>query len=212
MELAASDPSMESPSGGDQPPRLVPAARASSAGGGPEPAEANASGGGPGDAGKVVDALKASADTEFQIAERLASKARQAYALAAGVFVVSQTVAFGSFQAAKLSSREQHVLIGCAIVAVVMLAVATWRVLAADDVQPSGDLPLDALMDDLNAAYEGDDEVLGRLGGYYAGVVRSRRNANAVRRSAYKSSRIFVAASLAATIVELVFALIARTT
>lgn len=202
------DPSIDPPTRGE-PSRLRPAETLRHT----PPAPQNAGpGGGSSDAGKIVDALKASADTEFQIAERLASKARQAYALAAGVFVVSQTVAFGSFQADKLSSREQHILIGLAIGAVVMLAVATWRVLAADDVQSSGDLPLDTLMDDLNAAYDGDEDVLGRLGGYYAGVVRTRRAANTVRRTAYKSSRTFVALSLAATVAELVFALIARTT
>jgi hypothetical protein len=209
MDVAATDPSMEPPAGGGPSPRLRPAGVPASP---PAAPEASGSGGGLNDAGKIVDALKSSADTEFQIAERLASKARQAYALAAGVFVVSQTVAFGSFQADKLSSREQHIIIGLAVVAVVVLAAATWKVLDADDVQTSGDLPLDALMDDLNAAYEGDDGVLGRLGGYYAGVVRTRRAANTVRRTAYKSSRIFVAASLAATVAELVFALIARTT
>ena len=40
-----------------------------------------------------MDALKASADQEFNIAERLSAKARQAFALAAGFFVVAQTVA-----------------------------------------------------------------------------------------------------------------------
>lgn len=210
MGLAASESSMESPSGGDQPPRLLPAERAGSEVATGAPATSGP-GGGPSDAGKIVEALKSSADTEFHIAERLASKARQAYALAAGVFVISQTVAFGSFQSANLSSREQHRIIGLAIAAVLILGVATWKVLAADDVQESGDLPLDSLMDDLNKAYEGDDGVLGRLGGYYAGVVRTRRTANTVRRRAYKSSRIFVAASLAATVAELVFALIART-
>lgn len=199
---------MDPPSGG-QSPRLRPAEPPAQV---PAIPRKSGSGTGPGDAGRIVDALKASADTEFQIAERLASKARQAYALAAGVFVVSQTVAFGSFQANKVKPHEQHVLIGFAIGAVVMLAVATWRVLAADDVQSSGDLPLDELVDDLNAAYGGDEDVLGRLGGYYAGVVRTRRDANAIRRTAYKSSRIFVALSLAATVAELVFALIARTT
>lgn len=155
--------------------------------------------------------MKASADQEFHIAERLASKARQAYALAAGVFVVSQTVAFNNFGAAKLSSPEKHTIFALAALAVLALGAATARVLAADDVVASKDLALEDLMTDLNAAYEGDDGVLGRLGGYYAGVVRSRRDANTVRRKAYKSCRTFVALSLAATVLELVFALIVRT-
>jgi hypothetical protein len=168
-------------------------------------------GSGPGNAAEIVEALKASADQEFQIAERLASKARQAYALAAGVFVVSQTVAFNNFGVAKLSGYEKHTILALAVLAVLALAIATARVLAADDVVASRDLLLEDLMADLNAAYEGDDGVLGRLGGYYAGVVRSRRDANTVRRKAYKSCRTFVALSLATTVLELVFALIVRT-
>lgn len=210
---AAQDPSMETPPGGGPDPRRlqgVPGTKVTKYG---PSSEAGGPGtGGPGDAGAVVDALKASAEQEFSIAERLASKARQAYALAAGVFVVSQTVAFSNFEANMLSGREQKVIIGLAIVSVVMLALATWKVLGADDTFPSGDLPLDALLDDLNAAYDDDPKVLGRLGGYYVGVVRSRRKANGDRRKAYKAARTFVALSLAATVVELVFALIARIT
>lgn len=168
-------------------------------------------GGGPPDAGRIVDALKASADQEFHIAERLASKARQAYALAAAVFVVSQTVAFGTFGQDKLSSTDKTVVILMAIISVAFLCIATKSVLDADDVVESGDLPLKELENDLNAAYDGDPEVVGRLGSYYLGVVRSRRKANSVRLKAYKSSRGWAALSLAATAIELVIALAART-
>lgn len=192
------------------PPRLRAAKSQVSRGPGAQAVPGGA-GSGTGNATEIVEALKASADQEFHIAERLASKARQAYALAAGVFVVSQTVAFNNFGAAKLSSHEKHAILVLAALAVLALGIATARVLAADDVVPSKDLLLEDLMADLNAAYEGDDGVLGRLGGYYAGVVRSRRDANTVRRKAYKSCRTFVALSLAATVLELVFALIVRT-
>jgi hypothetical protein len=63
---------------------------------------------------------------------------------------------------------------------------------------------------DLNAAYEGDDGVLGRLGSYYLGIVHSRRNANATRRRSYKFARLFVGASLLATTAELILGLVAR--
>jgi hypothetical protein len=164
----------------------------------------------PGDAGKVVDALKASVDQEFSIAERLSAKARQSFALAAGVFVVAQTVAFGGFASAKLSGAEQHVMIWLAIGAVVALALAVGFTLKADATYDSRDLPLEKLEDDLNAAYSGDHEVLGRLGGYYLGVVRSRRKANASRRKWYSRTRGAVVLSLAATVAELVFSLVSR--
>jgi hypothetical protein len=169
-------------------------------------------GNGPGDAGKIVDALRSSAEQELTIAERLASKARQAFALGAGVFVVAQTVAFGSFDARKLSTREQHWIIALAVIAVVVLAIAAVGTIKADATFTSGDLPLDKLEDDLNEAYAGDQEVLGRLGGYYLGVVETRRDANTSRRKWYERARMIVTASLFATTVELIFALIGRAT
>ena len=146
------------------------------------------------------------------IAERLASKARQAFALGAGVFVVAQTVAFGSFDVKKISTREQHWIIGLAIAAVLVLGIAAVATLQADATVTSGDLPLGDLENDLNAAYAGDQEVVGRLGGYYLGVVRTRRDANTTRRRWYGRARWLVTLSLLATTVELVFALISRAT
>lgn len=188
------------------PPRhLQPAPR--------EPPPATAGGGsGSGDAGKVVDVLRASAEQEFAIAERLAGKARQAFALGAGVYVVAQAVAFGNFEATKLSSREQHWIIALAILAVLVLGVAALATIKADAPVASGDLPLVKLEADLNAAYEGDPNVVGRLGEYYLGVIRSRRDANKKRRRWYAWARGLVSASLVVTTVELIFALVARAT
>jgi cytochrome c biogenesis protein CcdA len=160
----------------------------------------------------VVDALRASADQEFAIAERLAGKARQAFALGAGVYVVAQTVAFGNFEATKLSSREQHWIIYLAILAVLVLGVAALATIKADAPVDSRDLPLTDLATELNAAYDGDPDVVGRLGGYYLGVVRSRRGANAERRRWYAWARGLVSASLVVTTAELIFALLARAT
>jgi len=205
---AAGDPRLEKPSEGPSEPRRLPLPH----GGGaavPVP-QAGGTSGPPEDAGRVVDALKSSAEQELTIAERLSSKARQAFALAAGVFVVAQTVAFGGFQTANLSNREQDWMIGLAIGAVVMLAVAAFATIKADATVDSRDLPLADLEDDLNAAYEGDKDVTGRLGGYYLGVVRSRREANNTRRSWYKRARLVVALSLLATVAELILSLAAR--
>lgn len=165
---------------------------------------------GPIDAARIVDALKSCAEQELTIAERLASKARQAFALGAGVFIVCQTVAFGNFDVSKLTAPEHQWIIGLAICAVAILGVAGLATLKADAPVSSGDLPLARLEDDLNAAYEGDSEVLGRLGGYYLGVVKSRRNANAARLTWYKRARGAVVVSLLGTVGELIFALIAR--
>lgn len=179
---------------------------------GDDPAKASGGGSGSGGADKIVDALRSSADQEMTIAERVSGKARQAFALAAGVFVVSQTVAFGNFEAKHVSAHEKHWMIGLAIGAVFLLGVAAFATIKADATVDSRDLPLAKLEDDLNAAYEGDPDVLGRLGGYYLGVVRSRREANDTRRTWYKRARFMVVLSLIATVAELIVALVARTT
>lgn len=175
-------------------------------------AKAGGSGSDPGGAGKIVDALKASADQEFNIAERLSAKARQAFALAAGFFIVGQTVAFGSFEATKLSTHEKHWMIALAIVAIAALApFAVAFTLKADATYKSRDLPLEKLEDDLNAAYEGDPDVIGNLGRYYLGIVRTRRKANSSRRVWYHLTLGAVIVSLAATVSELIFSLVSRT-
>ena len=81
-------------------------------------------GGGPSDAAKLVDSLKSSAEQEFQIAERLSTKSRHAFALAAAVFTIAQTVAFGNFEADRLSTADKRAMIACAIASVLALAVA----------------------------------------------------------------------------------------
>lgn len=179
-----------------QPPVVTPA----SSGSGP----------GSGDAGQVLDTLRASADQELTIAERISAKARQAFALAAGVFVVAQTVAFNSFQVANLGGTERRWMFGLAIVSVAILSVAAFFTIKTDSTFASGDLPLAAMEDDLNAAYDGDDQVIGRLGGYYLGVVRSRRSANTTRRRWYGRTRATVVLALATTMAELVVSLAAR--
>ncbi len=163
-----------------------------------------------GSAGKIVDALMASADQEFNIAERLSAKARQAFALAAGFFVVAQTVAFGGFEATKLSAYEARWTIALAIVAVVALCFAVGFAIKADATYKSGDLPLEELEGDLNAAYAGDSNVIGDLGRYYLGVVRTRREANGSRHLWYQMTRRAVIVSLAATASELIFSLVSR--
>ena len=189
-------------------PRLVPAH---------SPADRESStrlggsgGGSADDAGRIVDALTSSAEQELTIAERLAAKARQAFALAAGVFAVGQTVAFGGFSEGHISGNERVWIIRATVVAVAMLAAAGFATLMADATFDSGDLPLAQLEDDLNAAFDGDTEVVGRLGGYYLGVVRSRRLANRKRRWWYKLARPLVVLALSATAAELIVSLAAR--
>jgi hypothetical protein len=123
---------------------------------------------------------------------------------------VAQTVAFGSFEAKNLSGPEKDWMIGLAIGAVAMLALAALATIKADATVDSRDLPLADLENDLNAAYDGDPDVTGRLGGYYLGVVRTRREANDTRRRWYKRARLVVALSLLATVAELIVSLVSR--
>lgn len=207
---AADNPEMETPSEEGSGPRPLHPARQERGLDEPRLLRSSGSGAGPADATGIVDALKSSADQELTIAERISAKARQAFALAAGVFVVAQTVAFGNFETKQLSPHEKHWIIGLGIGAVATLVLAAFATIKADSTFDSGDLPLSELENDLNAAYAGDVDVTGRLGGYYLGVVRTRRTANSGRRCWYKASRLIVSFSLLATVAELVLSLVAR--
>jgi hypothetical protein len=203
---------MDTPSEeGSEPRRLHPAPRKNDPSNPPPLTRSSGSGDGPEGAGRVVDALKSSADQELTIAERISSKARQAFALAAAAFVVAQTVAFGNFEVGNLSTYEKHRMIGLAIASVVVLTVASFFTIKADATVDSRDLQLGQLEDDLNAAYNGDPDVTGRIGSYYLGVVRTRRKANDTRRTWYKRTRAAVALSLLATAAELIASLYGRT-
>lgn len=164
----------------------------------------------PADAAKVLEVLRSASDQEFQIAERLASKARQGFGLAAAYFAISQTVAFGSFEADRVSAGNRTVIIALACAAVVTLFLAAVKMLSADGFFDSRDVPLGKLEDELNAAYRGDVDVVGRLGSLYLTIVRTRRDANRERREAAKWARAFAALALAVTSAELVCALIMR--
>jgi hypothetical protein len=160
--------------------------------------------------GEILTTLRGLADVEFNIAERLSAKARQAFVLAAGVFTVAQTVAFGSFQSAALSRHEKHWMIGLTITAVVLLALEGIATFRTDGTFTSRDLSLADLEDEVNSAYAGDDEVLGRIASKYLRVVQSRRDANDKRFKVYRVSTVLGALALAATVAELVYSLASR--
>lgn len=165
---------------------------------------------GPPDAGRVLDAARSAADTEFQIAERLSAKSRQAFALAAGFFAICQTVSFGSFEADLVSDGERLWIIRLAIGAAALLMLSSIAAMVADSLFRSGDLPVNKMTDELDAAYDGDDEVLQRLTETYLGIVVSRRKANRGRRTAYKWARVFVMLTLLGTTTELIVAMTSR--
>src|SRR5438874_4637282 len=80
----------------------------------------------------ALDVLRKMADQEFNRAERAASRARQAFALAAGFFAVVQTVAFGSFAKSLVSHGERTTLLWLAGGAGVFLAICGVILLRAD--------------------------------------------------------------------------------
>lgn len=166
--------------------------------------------GSPTDVGYVLDALRTSLEQEFQIAERLAAKTRQLFALALAFFTVVQTVAFGSFASSDIAAGEKLAMLLIASLAIVVLAISAFIAARADTLVPARDVRLEDLRDDLNAAYEGDEAVPGRLAKYYLGVVRSRRAANETRRRRYGHLQYVAGASIAVTTIELVVSLASR--
>ena len=165
---------------------------------------------GRGDAGKIVDALKSSAEQEMTIAERLAGKARRALRLGRAFLSWLRPSRLAISTRKDLLRASTWIL---AILAVLVLGLAAAAMLKADSPVASGDLPLTDLR------VEPERSLRGRPGCHWAsGWLLSRGSPNPTRRKyhttllSYKWARRAVMLSLVATTAELIFALIARAT
>ena len=113
---------------------------------GPERASATPTGAGRADLlDHAIGVLRARVEEEFRVTERLDSKSRQAFALAAGFFVIAQTVAFGSFGSV---NGTESVLVGSAAIFAALAVLVTGHHLATgEELQEVRDLRPDAVVD-----------------------------------------------------------------
>jgi hypothetical protein len=157
----------------------------------------------------AINALRARVDEEFRVAERLDSKQRQAFGLAAALFAVAQTVAFGSFESGSLDGAKRAIIVAAAVVAALVLVIVMHRLRNAEDLHDEDDVLPEAIVDWCNEA-DADGYVAVRLIREFSEVARRRAASNKVRSDAY--DRVAEAArwSLIATGTELLIAVLLR--
>lgn len=171
------------------------------------PAPAGHGGASSSDLEQAIGVLRARVEEEFRVAERLDSKQRQAFALAAGFFAVVQTVAFGSFQDVGTPGR---VLLGIVALAAGLAVLVTGRRLTdGEELQPEDDVSSEALVRWCNEA-DGPDYVAVRIVSRLSTVARNRHESNKARALRVDAVQNATRWALILAGVELVFAVLFR--
>jgi hypothetical protein len=164
----------------------------------------------PADMSYVLEAFRGALDRQFTLADRLTTKARQAFVLSIGFFTIVQAVAFSSFESSQLHHWELPVLLGLAIASILCLALAAAATVRADVPVEFGDFKLDDLGRLVERAYMGDPNVPGELGQTYYTIIEWLRESNELRDHYYKLCVRAAALSISVSTVELVAAMAFR--
>ncbi len=144
-----------------------------------------ASGGtGGNDLEQAITVLRARIDEEFRISERLDSKSRQAFALAAGFFAVVQTVAFGAFAQDNVDGLERFLMLAAAVIAAGAVIVVADRLTNGEELLEEADVTPEAIV---GWCEEADDPeyVPARLVRELARMARRRAENNEIRARRY---------------------------
>lgn len=168
-------------------------------------------GGGQGrDLEAAITVLRARIDEEFRITERLDSKSRQAFALAAGYFAVVQTVAFGAFAATGVTRTERVFVAFAGLVAGVLLLVVAHRLGNGEETLEEIDIDPGRIVTWANDAGEDPEHLPARLVGRLAKVAARRAENNAIRERDYGAVANASRLALICASVELVVGIIVR--
>jgi hypothetical protein len=95
----------------------------------------------------VLDVLQRLAAQALTRSERMSSRGRQAFALAAGFFAVVQTVAFTGFGESMVSADERRVLMTLAIVAGAALLVCGVAAIVTDSAWKTDEMHSDEVLE-----------------------------------------------------------------
>jgi hypothetical protein len=156
----------------------------------------------------AIEALRARVDQEFQISERLDSKARQGFGLVAAVFAVAQAVAFGNFRAGHLSGPELVILAVLAVGAACLVLLTGSRLSDSEEAKPTGDIHPDAIA---RWTQEKNDRAFAEQLVVELGRVAKERHAgNENRRLRYQKLESTARVALIMIIVEMLFAIAFR--
>jgi hypothetical protein len=158
----------------------------------------------------IAEAAKAAVDQEFELTNRLDSKARNHMAIAAGWFGAVQAVTASSLAATGLDRNWVWagglliVLGGAALCLAMWMSYQVWRLRIEKAVAPS------ELTTMLDLAERPDVDIQRRLAEYYIALLEHRRTSNAKRREALKKSLWWWGAALVIPFVQLILAMAAR--
>jgi hypothetical protein len=161
------------------------------------------------DAALVLAALQRLEDQEIARSNALAGRGRNAFALAAGFFAISQTVVFSDYLARNINPVEQHRIIYLAIASGVALAIAGFALIISDRPRKSRHLDADQILEEHEHATD-EYPLVRRLAELYAVIVDERRATTAKHAKAFRIARWFAALAVAMVLVELAYALTVR--
>jgi hypothetical protein len=99
------------------------------------------------DLDNALTTLRDRVDQEFKRTERLDSKSRQAFAIAAGFFALTQAGAFATFGESAVSPGERGWILVAAVTAVAALAFTAIRVQHAERLRPEGGVHIQSVLD-----------------------------------------------------------------
>jgi hypothetical protein len=162
------------------------------------------------DAALALELLRAMADQDFARAERFGSRARNAFALAAGFFAVTQAVVFGSFASSEVSRGETEALLYLGGLAGVLLACAGLLVLAVERARVARNLTPDTVIDVLNEEGGEEGRVVDRFVELYAKFVATLRETNELRLKRASWVQTFVSMTILVTLIELAVGFLVR--
>ena len=156
----------------------------------------------------VLQAAQSAVDQEFRISERLDAKIRSQIGSAAVWFAIVTGISGAIFTRAKpVSDAYVDVIIAFALLAVLLLVVASYFAYGVWQLRDEKEIAPAALFEMTAAAHEGDlDE---KLVQQYASILARRRENNKTRAHAFRRSTPWVGATLAATLAQLVVVLCA---
>jgi hypothetical protein len=159
---------------------------------------------------QAITVLRARIDEEFRIAERLDSKSRQVFALAAGFFAVVQTVAFGSFAQNRITSTDRMIMLIATVIAGLALVAVAYRLSRGETLLPESDIKPEAILAWCNESESDAEHVSTHLVGELSRVARCRSDNNEIRSRNYDAVATMASVALSLAGLELLIAIAVR--
>jgi hypothetical protein len=159
---------------------------------------------------EVVNVARAAVEQEFQISERLDTKARGQVTLAGQWFAVAQAVSAVAYAAPGVGGWLLYAVGGAALVGAGLLICTflesskVWRVREEDALHPKGILQLKS-----RATHE-DADAMEVAVEHYASLLQGRRRTNKLRTEALEAAERVWLAAMAVPLAQLILALAAR--